>query len=395
MSSSSLHLLMCINYINYRMHYLGNPFEHIKRIETSPELLDIAFSKSMKIKPPGGKMDRISRSRTHEINRINTSANVLIDRLERIVKDFPSFNVIHPFYLELAEILVDLNILKKGLGRIYGMIKHIKDVEIELVQLLSQTKLKIENKQIRKSAFGRFSSMTNQLNTQLKNLEKIRNILNPLPGFNPYIPSVVIAGVPNSGKSSFIKLTTSGKPEIASYPFTTKKLIFGHRKFGFLTVQFIDTPGLLDKPLEKRNNIELQALAALKHLSDIMIFLIDPTQQASCTVIEQVHLLTEIIEFYHVVELIIVISKSDLINSQDISMVKKIIDHQKFLKVNSEIILIHSNDQSGVKSLLKQIDIVLKNQVISNPKFKTIIEPEIAMDQLPLEDDPMWQTDSN
>lgn len=373
------------------MQQSGNPFVEIKRVEVFQELLDVAFNKAIKIKPPGGRMDGLTRSRTHEMNRINTAANVLVDRLERIVKDFPSLNLIHPFYFELAFVLVDLDNVKLALGRISGIIKHIRNVEFELIEQFTKTEIKKENKQIRKTAFGRFSSMLKQLDSHLKTLEEVRLALHPLPGFDPYIPSVVVAGIPNSGKSSFIRLTTSGKPEIASYPFTTKQLIFGHRKFGFLQVQFIDTPGLLDRPLEKRNNIELQALTALKHLSDIMIFLIDVTQGTICTLKEQINLLSEIKEFYPILEVIIVVSKIDLLNDQSISKVKEILVKQNLVDKKNELLTMHSKDQSGVKSLLEQIDRVLKHQVINNSKFKVIMMPEIATDQLPVEDDPIWQ----
>ncbi|MHA2254158.1 MAG: NOG1 family protein, partial [Candidatus Kariarchaeaceae archaeon] len=263
------------------MKNIGNPFSVIKRIETHQELLDIAFKKAMKIKPPGGRLDGLARSRTHEMNRINTAANVLVSRLERIVKSFPSFNLIHPFYTELTNVLLNLDNTKIALGRTFGIIKFIRDIEYEIIQKLDTTNSKEENRKLRKSAFGRFSSILDRLNPHLVSLEKARSILNPLPGFNPYLPSIVVAGVPNTGKSSLIKLTTSGKPDIARYPFTTKKLIFGHRQFDFISVQFIDTPGLLDRPLDQRNKIELQAIAALKHLSDILVFLIDASSGAS------------------------------------------------------------------------------------------------------------------
>ncbi len=369
----------------------GNPFENIRRVENSQELLDIAFSKSMKIKAPGGRMDGLSKSRSHEMNRINTAANVLVDRLERIVKNFPSLNLIHPFYYELADILTDLDSTKISLGRIFGIIKYIRDIEGEILENLSKTEIKIENKQFRKAAFGRYASIIKRIDNHLKQLETTRQSLIILPGFNPELPSVVIAGIPNSGKSSFIRLTTSGNPEIAHYPFTTRRLIFGHRNFEFLSVQFIDTPGLLDRPIDKRNTIELQAIAALKHLSDIMIFLIDPSPYANCTLEEQVNLLIEIKEFYSFLELIIVISKADLLDDIKLTQIKNYLILQNVISPSESLIRMHTINQNGADSILDRIDQILKTKIILDSKFDTIKSLEIAQDQLPAEDDPIWQ----
>jgi hypothetical protein len=49
---------------------------------------------------------------------------------------------------------------------------------------------------------------------------------------------------------------------VQPYAFTTKSLFVGHMDHKYLRWQVIDTPGLLDRPLEERNTIEMQARAA-------------------------------------------------------------------------------------------------------------------------------------
>lgn len=46
--------------------------------------------------------------------------------------------------------------------------------------------------------------------------------------------------------------------EVQPYAFTTKSLYVGHMDYRYLRWQVIDTPGLLDRPLEDRNTIEMQ-----------------------------------------------------------------------------------------------------------------------------------------
>ncbi|GCA65357.1 hypothetical protein KIPB_016930, partial [Kipferlia bialata] len=67
--------------------------------------------------------------------------------------------------------------------------------------------------------------------------------------------------------------------EVQPYAFTTRSLFVGHMNFRLLRWQVIDTPGLLDRPLEQRNAIELQAITALMHLQSAGLFLLDPSEQ--------------------------------------------------------------------------------------------------------------------
>ncbi len=51
---------------------------------------------------------------------------------------------------------------------------------------------------------------------------------------------------------------TRADVEVQPYAFTTKSLFVGHMDYRYLRWQVIDTPGILDRPLEERNTIEMQ-----------------------------------------------------------------------------------------------------------------------------------------
>lgn len=374
-------------------NYLGNPFSKIVKISDSQELLDVAFKKSSKLKPPKERLGPVFQSRTFEINRINTAANILTDKLERIVNNFPSLNVLHPFYVDLVEIITDIDELKEILGRIYGIANTIKKIAQELVNHLKESESKSHHKKIRKSAYGRFSSLIYQISPFLIKLEKIRIELNKLPSYNPSLPCVVVCGVPNVGKSSFIRAATSGKPEIASYPFTTKKLIFGHRNYGYLKIQFVDTPGLLDRDFEERNEIELQALAALKHLADIMVFLLDLSEQSNNSIDEQLNLLKEIKEFYPTSDFLIILTKFDLLNKEQINTGILNLQENKLLLKDEKVLTVSNNDDQSVDNLIKIIETLLEKNLNSNLKFRALMDVEIDPDFDLEEDETPWFLD--
>jgi len=118
--------------------------------------------------------------------------------------------------------------------------------------------------------------MVHQIDKDLLFLNEVRNVLRKLPHIDDTF-TVVIAGYPNVGKSSFIRRVSTATPEVASYPFTTKGVIVGHRDTGRDRVQFVDTPGILDRPSDERNAIEQQALSAVMNVADVILFIIDPS----------------------------------------------------------------------------------------------------------------------
>ena len=65
---------------------------------------------------------------------------------------------------------------------------------------------------------------------------------------------------------------TRADVDVQPYAFTTKSLFIGHTDYKYLRWQVIDTPGILDRPLEERNTIEMQVSCLLLLAS--MCFLI-------------------------------------------------------------------------------------------------------------------------
>jgi len=124
----------------------------------------------------------------------------------------------------------------------------------------------------------------------------------------------VVAGAPNVGKSALITALSSGEPEVAIYPFTTKQLHLGHFEHRRRVYQMVDTPGLLDRPRAERNRIEMQAIAALEHIGDALVFLVDSTEGSSMSQKEQEHLLSEVRELMSERSMIVVHSKSDILD---------------------------------------------------------------------------------
>ena len=80
---------------------------------------------------------------------------------------------------------------------------------------------------------------------------------------------------------------TKANVDVRSCAFTTKSLYVGHMDFNHTQWQVIDTPGIIDHPLEDRNIIEMRAVTALAHLPCVIIFIVDVSGTCGYTVKQQ------------------------------------------------------------------------------------------------------------
>lgn len=127
--------------------------------------------------------------------------------------------------------------------------------------------------------------------SSLAYLEQVRQHLARLPSIDPNTRTLLICGYPNVGKSSFLNKTTRAEVDVQPYAFTTKSLFVGHTYYQYLSWQVVDTPGILDHPLEERNTIEMQSITALAHLRAAILYFVDISEQCGYSISQQVFFL--------------------------------------------------------------------------------------------------------
>jgi nucleolar GTP-binding protein len=212
----------------------------------------------------------------------------------------------------MADIVVGVDDMRISLSRLHWASKQIKDITKENV---SKIKRGGEPSYYRKAAFGRMSSVVKSIEKDLLFLNDARNRLRKMPTINPLLPTILIAGYPNVGKSSFLVMVTGARPEIASYPFTTKDVYVGHFTRDEQKYQVVDTPGLLDRPLSERNEIERQTIAALSHLKGVVLYIVDPSEHSGYPLDSQLRLAEDIKGWINL-PMLIVANKSDILGCE-------------------------------------------------------------------------------
>ena len=310
---------------------MKNPFNEFFHVPNSKELLDVAFKRAMKSSAQVSKNAPILiKAKRKESKRIKVANEELIKRVQNIIKMVPIISELPDFYRELASILVDIDEFKLTLGKLHGILPILSNIERHHLRQLNKIEVPKEGDTLRRAAFGRISSVINKQNKNLEYLNTVRGDLRRIPSIDYTMPCVVVAGYPNVGKSSIVKnISTNKKIEVREYPFTTKKLIMGHieieGKFENFKIQIMDCPGILALRA-KRNYIERQAILALRLISDLILYVFDPTPASGYSVDSQIELYKEVkLNFTKdgKIEIAIVFNKKDLASSSEIEYLEE------------------------------------------------------------------------
>ncbi len=293
-------------------------FQNLVKVETADFYVGLAFRKAQERAGYAREKkarNNLEKSKFIETEKITTINSTLIKQLQNILTCFPSIDQLEPFYLGLIKITLDYAQLKKSLGALNWCVQKVKDFSNLTIKniRLSRDITAVNNH--RRAYYGRVASLLRQIKPQLVYLEQARITMKNYPSVKAGCPTVAIAGFPNVGKSTLLKKLTSANPEIAQYAFTTKSLNLGYFQYKTKKIQFIDTPGALNR-FEKMNAIEQQAYLALQHCAELIVYVFDLTEQAA-SIQDQKKLFTSIKKFEKTV--IVYFSKADLISQETIA----------------------------------------------------------------------------
>ena len=261
---------------------------------------------------------KISRIRGFYTRKVRYTQETFSEKLSAILEGFPRLQDIHPFHKDLLNTLYDADHFKIALGQLSTARHLIETVSRDYVRLLKYAQSLFQCKQLKRAALGRMATICRRLKDSLVYLEQVRQHLGRLPSIDPNTRTLLICGYPNVGKSSFLRSVTRADVDIQPYAFTTKSLFVGHFDYKYLRFQAIDTPGILDHPLEEMNTIEMQSITAIAHLRSAILYFMDLSEQCGYSVQAQIQLFQSIKPLFANKLVFVVINKIDIMQPEDL-----------------------------------------------------------------------------
>jgi len=288
---------------------MKNPFKNIRIIDIE-RLITLAFNSAAKaVKRGKYKGNILEKARQKEGIRVKIAGNIVYNELKSSAKSFPNINKIPEIYCKILDAIIGIDNFKKSIGSITRTANNIRQLQMKMFKRLSTSRNTYQCRDIRKEFYGRINSFLKSIKKEIK-ITNDMLIFKDLPDFKD-IPTVIIAGLPNVGKTSLLKAITGSEPEIKPYPFTTKGLMLGYYK----NIQVIDTPGLLDRPLEKRNKMEMFSIVVLENLSNVIIYVFDISETCGYSLERQEILYKDIKRFFNK-PIIVTANKIDIIGGK-------------------------------------------------------------------------------
>jgi len=241
----------------------------------------------------------------------------LVDAYKTILRD------LHPFE-EVITNLIFTKRVKEGRGDLEDALDGIRWVRRETSTMAkaaagasAKTTSQFFADETFEGCLKEVRQMWEQNSHKVKTIRDIGRELRRIPVVDPSMPTAVLVGSPNVGKSSLVRKISTGTPEVRDYPFTTRGMTMGHVMDPIMkqrACQVMDTPGLLPREDTARNHMELLTLACVQFLPSQVVFVLDLTGGAGAksAIESQLAVREELRERFPWKSWIDVLSKADL-----------------------------------------------------------------------------------
>ncbi|KAL1802440.1 hypothetical protein ACET3Z_031087 [Daucus carota] len=293
-------------------------FQKLPMVMPSVDVFYSAMKKAKRVPPTKGIANIAKRERNKGAKQLDTLMKELAVSLRTYKENFPKKHHLHPYERSLVDLTLGDGNYEEVLKKVDALRKKVVSVGKEHASLCAQSSTK-------KEALERLDEGMNSLEeifkSQGKAVDELLNIakaLRAMPVVDLETPTLCLVGAPNVGKSSLVRLLSTGKPEICNYPFTTRGILMGHIHLTDQNFQVTDTPGILRRRDEDRNNLEKLTLAVLSHLPTAVLYVHDLSGECGTSPSDQYTIYKEIKERFGDHLWIDVVSKCDLLQDSPV-----------------------------------------------------------------------------
>ncbi|KZV57957.1 nucleolar GTP-binding protein 1 [Dorcoceras hygrometricum] len=296
-------------------------FQKLPMVMPSVDILYSALRKAKRILPTKGIANVAKRERNRGAKQLDALMKELAVPLRTYKENFPNKNTLHPYERSLIELTLGDGNYEEVLGKVDMLRKKVVSVGKEHAAHCAKSLSKREAEERLSEGMTKIEEIFSCEGKAVDELLNIAKTLRAMPVVNLETPTLCLVGAPNVGKSSLVRLLSTGKPEVCNYPFTTRGILMGHINLSFQNFQVTDTPGLLRRLDEDRNNLEKLTLAVLTHLPTAVLYVHDLSGQCGTSPSDQYAIYREIRERFSNHLWLDVVSKCDLLKDSPVVFV--------------------------------------------------------------------------
>ncbi|BBN16263.1 nucleolar GTP-binding protein [Marchantia polymorpha subsp. ruderalis] len=288
-------------------------FQQLPMVSPANEILVSALRRAKMVKATKGIVNAAKRERNKGAKQLDALIKELTTPLRLYLQKFPQRRHLHAYERALLELTLGDGMYEEVLARVDLLRKKILDLGKNYASLCAKSTTKAEAEERLEEGFSRLEELFKKQGKAVDDLKEHAKTLRAMPVVRIRTPTLCLVGAPNVGKSSLVRILSSGKPEVCNYPFTTRGISMGHFEIESRRFQVTDTPGLLKRPDDERNNIEKLTIAALAHLPTSVLYVHDLTGECGTTVPNQFAIYNEMRERFADRPWLDVVSKADLL----------------------------------------------------------------------------------
>ncbi|EEF35900.1 nucleolar GTP-binding protein, putative [Ricinus communis] len=294
-------------------------FQKLPMVMPSVDILYSALRKAKRVSPTKGIANIAKRERNRGAKQLDALMKELALPLREYLENFPKRKYLHPYEQSLIELTLGDGNYEEVLRKVDALRKKVVSIGKEHASVCAKSLTKREAEEQLNEGREKLEEIFKCEGKAVDDLLNIAKTLRAMPVVNLETPTLCLVGAPNVGKSSLVRILSTGKPEVCNYPFTTRGILMGHIAFDFQHFQVTDTPGLLKRCDEDRNNLEKLTLAVLTHLPTAILYVHDLTGECGTSASDQFVIYKEIKERFSDHLWLDVVSKCDLL--QESSMI--------------------------------------------------------------------------
>ncbi|KAJ9563371.1 hypothetical protein OSB04_008531 [Centaurea solstitialis] len=356
-------------------------FQKLPMVMPSIDILSSALRKARRISPTKGIANAAKREKNKGAKQLDALMKELTVPLRTYKESFPNKRHLHPYERSLIELTLGDGNYEEVLGKVDSLRKKLVSVGKEHASLCAKSTTKREAEERLAEGTRKLEEIFQSDGKSVDELMQIAKTLRAMPVVDLEMPTLCLVGAPNVGKSSLVRILSTGKPEIRNYPFTTRGILMGHIALSFRNFQVTDTPGILRRSDEDRNNLEKLTLAVLSHLPTAILFVHDLTGECGTSPSDQFLIYQEIKERYSSHLWLDVVSKCDLLQESPVHYITENVEAdqpelQTYRKMGPEGALhVSVKTKVGINELTSKVHELLVSQ---STRLNNTQKPETA-----------------